>query len=149
MSEFKEIFILLSLLIVPIGLSLFENVYSKWHKETDTVKRNKRSSLWHTIKYWMIVLTSLNIFYAYELTAWFRYLPLMMSVFMILFDLWWNWWNRSTIGSGWLFYPGNGKGGFIEGAVFWLSKRLGLNFTLTMIIVKIILLSISTYIITL
>lgn len=142
MSELKEYLIMISLLVVPAGMMLFENVFSQWHKETDKVKRDKLSSRWHAVKYWIIVLTTLNIFYANQLTAWFIYLPLMMVIFMILFDLWWNW--RNNCG---LLYPGNGRGGFIEGTVFWLSKRIGLNFTITMILVKVFLIGISIYII--
>lgn len=142
MSELKEILILISLLIVPVGISLFENVYGKWFKGTDQVKRDKRSSLWHGIKFWIIAISTLNIFWANQLTDWFIYLPLMMVLFMIMFDLWYNWRHNWS-----LLYPGNGRGGFIEGSVYWLSKRIGLNFTITMILVKLLLLVGSIFII--
>jgi uncharacterized membrane protein YeiB len=147
MSELKEILILISLIIVPAGMILFESIFGKWFKETDQVKRDKLSSLWHAIKYWTITLSTLNIFYANHLTSWFIYLPLMMIIYMWLHDFWWNWQHRRTIGSGWLFYPGNGKGGFIEAIIFWLSKRIGLNFSLTMILVKIVILGASVFLI--
>lgn len=142
MSEIKEILILVSMLIVPVGISLFESVYGKWFKETEQVKRDKLSSLWHAVKFWIIMLTTLNIFWANQLTAWFIYLPLMMAIFWIYFDVWYNWRHNWS-----LLYPGNGRGGFIEGALYWLSKRIGLNFTITMILVKLILLGGSIFII--
>jgi len=143
MSELKEILILVSLLIVPVGFGLYEHYFKVWTRESNPMRRDKLSSLWHAIKYWVIVLTTLNIFYANNLTAWFQYLPLMMALFMIFFDLWWNWRNNAPS----ILYPGNGRGGFIEATVFWLSKRIGLNFTITMILVKLLLIGISILII--
>jgi len=142
MSELKEILILVSLLIVPLGISLFEKIYGKWYEENDQVKRDKKSSLWHAVKFWIIVLTTLNIFWANQLTAWFIYLPLMMAIFWILFDLLYNGMHNWS-----LLYPGTGRGGFIEGAVYWLSKRIGLNFTITMILMKLLILGGSIFII--
>lgn len=142
MSEFKEILILVSLLIVPVGISLFEYYFKIQITENNQDARDKYSSVWHAIKFWIIVLTTLNIFWANQLTDWFIYLPLMMSIFWILFDVWYNWRHNWS-----LLYPGNGRGGFIEGALYWLSKRIGLNFTITMILAKLLLLVGSIFII--
>ena len=103
MSQLNEILVFVALLIVPVGFMLYERFIVKWNREADPAKRDKLSSLWHAVKYWVITLISIYIFYANNLTAWFQYLPLMMVIFMVLFDLWWNWRNNAP-----LLYPGDG-----------------------------------------
>ena len=147
MTQIREILILISLLIVPVGISLIQIWIRKWFYSVNVDDRNRISGLWHAVAWWTITLTTLNIFWAHELTAWFLYLPLMMAIFWILFDLFWNWRHKNTIRQKWPLYAGDGKGGFIEGTVYWLSKRIGLNFTITMILVKLLILGGSIFII--
>jgi hypothetical protein len=146
MSEFKEYLIMISLLVVPVGISLIQVWIRQWFYKANIDDRNKLSGLWHGAAWWTITLSTLNIFWAHNLVDWFQYLPLIMCIFWILFDLWWNWRHRKTIRQNWPLYPGNGKGGFIESSVFWVSKRLGLNFTITMVIIKLVGIGVSIFI---
>jgi hypothetical protein len=144
MSEFKEHLVLITVLIIPLGIWLFEKYYSLWHKEKDYWKRESLSRKWHAIKFWTIFLPALFVFIISGLTEWFRYIPLMFTIGMIWFDLFWNWQNKPP---GGLLYPGDGKGGFIEALVFKLSGKWKVTFMWTMVLVKIFLLAISIVII--
>ena len=144
MTEFMEHLVLITVVIIPIGIWLFELYYSRWHKEKDSKKRETYSRIWHAVKFWTIFLPAILIFIIAGLTTWFRYLPLMLTLGMIFFDLFWNWQNKPP---GGLLYPGNGKGGFIELIIFRLSKKIGLNFTITMLLTKLACLLLSILII--
>jgi hypothetical protein len=145
MTQIEEILFFAAVIIPVIFIWLFEMTIQLWQKETDPKKRESYSRQWHGFKYWAIAIPPLALFYFANLTQWFKYLPMMMWAYWVLFDLWWNWRNRRTIGSNWVFYPGDGKGGSIEICVFWLSKLLRLNFTLTLIFAKIIVLGVSIF----
>lgn len=144
MSEFQEHLVIITVALIPIGFWFFELYYSRWHKERDPRKRESLSRTWHAIKYWTIFLSAIFIFIIAGMTAWFIYLPLMGTIGMIWFDLFWNWQNKPP---GGLLYPGDGKGGFIEAAVYWLAGKWKGTFMLTMVLVKILLLMISIVII--
>lgn len=147
MTQIEEILFLLAVVAPVLFIWLFELKIQLWMKETDPKKRESYSRQWHAFKYWALVIPPLALFYFSGLTQWFKYLPLMMWIAWAGFDLFWNWRHKLTIGSKWALYPGDGKGGIIEILVYKLSRLIRLNFAITFIIIKLIVLGFSILVI--
>jgi hypothetical protein len=147
MTQINEILFLGSLVLPAVFVWLFERHIVAWTFETNPKKRESESRKWHTFKFWALAIPPLALFYFSGLTQWFKYLPGMMWIAWVGFDMFWNWRHKIVIGSKWLFYPGDGKGGLIEISVFWLSKLIRVNFAITFIVIKLIVLGFSIFII--